>query len=76
MVLSGCHSFSDTCSETAALPPPAQASIGYLPPCLLQGSGSWTLFLWGSWLIADYKGLLSLEGARIQTHLLGTDFGT
>lgn len=30
MVLSGCHSFSDTCSETAALPPPAHVSI-----CLL-----------------------------------------
>lgn len=31
MVLSGCHSFSDTCSETAALPPPAHVSI-----CLLR----------------------------------------
>lgn len=26
MVLSGCHSFPDTCLETAALPPPAHAS--------------------------------------------------
>lgn len=64
MVLSGCHSFSNTCSERQLPCPLLLRHLCALCPLLLQDSGCWPPFLQGPWLLSAYKGPL---GSSLQT---------
>lgn len=75
MVLSGCHSFSDTCSERQLPCPLLLRRILSICPFLRQDSGFWPLFLQRPPPLSGYKGHPrphpAPEESRKKAHLSG-----